>query len=98
MKQTIKDMVTIIGGNKALAMTGGSFSYSDEKETLYFTFKGSRKCKYLAMKYDSGSDLFNMTFSKQVKYELKTVKEFTRIYCDMVRGIFEETTGLYLSL
>ncbi|MDA3854893.1 MAG: hypothetical protein PF569_01445 [Candidatus Woesearchaeota archaeon] len=96
----IETMVSQLGGNKALAMTGGRFIADTENCTLRFIFKGSRKMNRVHIKYDEALDLYNMDFLKYSpsKMTSKSVKTFEGVYCDQLIELFEETTGLYLSL
>ena len=96
----IETMVSQLGGNKALAMTGGRFIADTENCKLIFIFKGSRKANRLHMTYLEGQDLYKMEFIKHSPKYLtdKVVKEYDGVYCDQVIELFEAFTGLYLSL
>lgn len=98
MNTIISNMVTILGGNKALAMTGGTFSADESSNTLYFKYKGSRKTNCLTFVYDSVMDLYTMTFQKIKKFDIIVIEEVRMVYADQVKRIFTETTGLELSL
>jgi hypothetical protein len=66
-----------------------------------FRFKGSRKANYCKIILEA-TDLYTVEFYKvrelinvSVNEPLKSI---TGVYNDMLKPIFEETTGLYLSL
>jgi hypothetical protein len=44
------------------------------------------------------SDTYTVTFYNKSRTGVKTVREVSDIYCDMLRELFEKQTGLYLSL
>ena len=65
--------------------------------SLAFKFSGSRKINHVRVELKS-DDTYKMEFLKVGKIDWKTVKEYDGIYCDMLVEIFEDVTGLYLSL
>lgn len=91
-----------LGGYRMLEIMIGAkqFTY-DSAGTLRFKFKGSRKANFVEIKLN-GLDLYDVKISKLVTknyiIEEKVVKEFTNVYNDQLKSLFEETTGLYLSL
>lgn len=97
-KQTIKDMVASLGGNRACIMTGGSFSANYEESILYFKYKGSKHSNCLTINYDEGQDLFDLKFQKIRSINIKDIDEFKGIYIDQVKRIFEDKTKLALSI
>lgn len=43
-------------------------------------------------------DLYTMRFSRIVKLNCSLIKEINDVYCDQLRAVFTEVTGLYTSL
>jgi len=93
------------GKGRLAAMVGAnSFSYDarDERRTVAsFQFKGSRKANVCRVAYDHASDTYGFYL---VKFSPKSLK-FTPVVAldrdvyaeDLVR-LFEQSTGLYLTL
>lgn len=64
---------------------------------IQFKFKGCKKMNAVRIELD-GNDLYSMEFYKMFKGDWKTVMVHSGLYCDMLKPVFEKTTGLYLSL
>ena len=86
-----------LGGNKFLAMTGSknlSFSATSKNPELSMQLtKNKVGAKYLKIVL-MPDDTYTMIFSKIVKNNLVTVKEYQGVYCDMLQSIFTKVTGL----
>lgn len=104
-EETVKNMAAIMGGTRRLAtMIGGkNFAKGDmSTDNPFFSFKFKAKARdginYFKITYNAGMDLFDLEFGRiwGTKYTVK--KEVEGVYVDMVREIFENTTGLYLTL
>jgi hypothetical protein len=98
-KQIAETIIQQMGGaGRITAMVGAKdFMYGEGYVT--FKFKGSRKMNVVKIQLNS-MDLYDVTFMKYSPKNLdcKTVKEFEGIYCDQLKELFENQTGLYLSL
>ena len=91
-----------MGGRKLCAMVGaknftyGTIDYNGfEQPYMLFQFSLSRKYKYCRIIYNQGSDtyIFQLLNNKAVvKFDLADV------YAEDLIPLFEEETGLYLSL
>ena len=91
-----------MGGRKLCAMVGAkNFTYGTiyyngfEQPYMLFQFSLSRKYKYCRIIYNQGSDtyIFQLLNNKAVvKFDLADV------YAEDLIPLFEEKTGLYLSL
>lgn len=91
-----------MGGRKLCAMVGaknftyGTIDYNGfEQPYMLFQFSLSRKYKYCRIIYNQGSDtyIFQLLNNKAVvKFDLADV------YAEDLIPLFEEKTGLYLSL
>jgi hypothetical protein len=84
-----------LGGNKFIVMTGAT-CYSDGN-TLVVKFKGSKIANIMYVILNS-MDTYDVKFCKFRGLDVKTIKEVERAYSDMLKSIFEKTTGLYTSL
>jgi len=102
VKEIANTIIQQMGGNKLHAMVGAkNFTYGAiEYDGFYqpymiFQFAMSRKYKYCRVIYNQGADtyIFQLLNNKgEVKFGLDNV------YCDDLIPLFEEKTGLYLSL
>jgi len=78
------------------AMTG-AHTFIDHGNAVSFKFKGSKVANFVKISLDA-SDTYTVTFGKIRKYELTKQQEFTFVYADALKSVFESITGLYLSL
>ncbi len=87
-----------LGGTGRLsAMIGAKHFFSDDDgNTLVFKFKGSKVANYVRITL-TPADTYTVDFKKIRGVEAKDVKVFEDVYADMLRDIFESTTGLYLT-
>ena len=84
-----------LGGNKFIAMTGAA-CYSDGN-TLVAKFKGSKVANIMYVTLNE-NDLYDVKICKFKGLDVKAVKEVNNAYADMLKTIFEQTTGLRTSL
>ena len=100
-KEIAETIIQQMGGiGKLKSMIGAeNFSYNTNGE-LTFKFKMCKKSNCVQIFYDQGTDLYNITFLKinLEKLEIKKIEKFEQIYCDQLIEIFEQFTGLRLSL
>lgn len=98
-----------LGGNKFIAMTG-SKNFVADGNTLRMTLtRNISKANRLHITLNA-DDTYTMRFfkytaprfnSKTLVFtdeKVKDIKVVEGVYCDMLRDIFERTTGLYTSL
>ena len=102
-------MIKQLGGlSKLKAMLGiDQIFRNDDEKSIAFTFKGCRKINSFAMKLNE-KDLYDLEFTKTSNKKdpelgfsmphFEIIAEYKDIYVDQLRSIFEEETGLYLSL
>lgn len=88
-----------VGGNKFCVMTGVKTIIAQGDNGLTFTIGGGAKkrIKYFTVELQ-GDDTYKVMFRKIFKNELKTISEFSGIYCDQLQEIFTQETGMYTSL
>ena len=63
-----------------------------------FDFKMNRTMNTCTIYLDQGTDAYVIEFGKTTSRGYKRIKLFDRVYVEEVRRVFEETTGLYLTL
>lgn len=97
------------GAGRLTAMIGAKNFTCDEKGTLTFTFSGCKKINQVSFELN-GLDLYDVRFikytagrmnNKTFEYKMpswETVKELNNVYAEDLKEIFEDVTGLYLSL
>lgn len=89
-----------MGGVGAFRAFIAAYDMLSTEDGLQFKFKGSRKLNVCIVKLN-GNDLYDIEFGRVRKQggipTYKPVEEINDIYCDQLKGIFEKSTGLYLS-
>jgi len=97
MSEVAKTILQQMGGvNKIKAMTGAcNFGASDN--LVSFKFKMCKKANYVRITLNS-MDLYDVEFIKIWGTKITIVKTYNGIYDDQLKSIFEDYTGLYLSL
>ena len=90
-------------GRGGSAMIGAyNLAYSEEDGNPFLSLrwkaKSANKSNYLKVVYDVGMDLYNLEFGRIHGMKYRVIKELEGVYADMLREIFENETGLYLSL
>ena len=89
------EILNQLGGNKFIAMTGAA-CYSDGN-TLVAKFKGSRVANIMYVTLNE-MDTYDVKICKFKNLDVNVVKEVKGAYSDMLKSIFENTTGLRTSL
>lgn len=92
---TANQILQQLGGSKFVAMTGAT-CYADGN-TLIAKFKGSRIANIMYITLN-GLDLYDIKIGKFRGMDFKPVREISGAYADMLRPVFENTTGLRTSL
>jgi hypothetical protein len=88
-----------LGSNRFIAMTGAkAFGVVANGEGLGFRIPKSKDGINHIEIVLNGKDLYDMTFSKIVKYKLTVVSVKNDIFCDMLQEVFTDVTGLYTKL
>ena len=91
---TATTILNQLGGNKFIAMTGAT-CYSDGN-TLISKFKGSKVANIMYVTLNE-NDTYDVKLCKFRGLDVKTIKEVTGAYAEMLKPIFEGTTGLKAS-
>lgn len=99
---TIATIIAQLGGARIFAMAFKDSAYSvtpNPSLTLRVapSLKKAAKCTHVRVTL-MPSDTYKVEFLKVAKYDVTTVSEFDDVYCDMLKELVEEKTGLYLSL
>ena len=99
-KAIATEILNQLGAGRFQAMVGAhnmAFGDDDGNPYLSLKFKGSKKSNYLKVSL-MPSDTYKMEFGKiwGINYKVDQIVE--DVYCDGLKGIFEQVTGLYTSL
>ncbi len=73
----------------------------DEEDRIGFDFKMCRKCSVCNIYYEAGKDLYRVEFLRRKRGSLDefvVVETRHDVFWGELKKIFEEVTGLYLSL
>lgn len=82
------------GHGRMKAMVNARDYVKIDENTFRFRFSGSPKHSLCQIHYDCGQDLFNILFYRGSK----ETKRIDGLYVEQLKQVFENTTGLYLSL
>lgn len=99
-QEVAKTILLQMGGvGRITAMTGASnFVSGNNYVSFKFPNRGRRHPNYVKVTYAAGDDLYNMEFGRICGVDYKVLSTDTGVYGDMLKPIFEKTTGLRLSL
>jgi hypothetical protein len=96
--QIAKTILSQLGGNRFVAMTGAkSFGYDSKGSSVSLQFRIGRNAKQVnivKINYIRGKDLYEMEFYKGTKL----LKKVSNIYADQLQKMFTKHTGMYTSL
>ncbi len=99
-QQIAQTLLQQLGGQRKLtAMIGAYHFMALDEKGLSFKFEASRQFNYCKILL-TPSDPYTITFQKWnwKTFSLQNEQSFSDVYCDNLIPIFEEATGLYLSL
>tara|TARA_R110000787_G_scaffold217183_2_gene326064 strand:- start:1339 stop:1641 length:303 start_codon:yes stop_codon:yes gene_type:complete len=92
-----KTILSQLGGNKFIAMTGAKNLAGDENSLSMRIGRNSSNSNYLKITLNS-LDTYDLKFSRIVKYQETKVQEYSNVYNEMLTDIFTKHTGMYTSL
>jgi hypothetical protein len=95
-----KNIKNQMGGRRLEIMIGAyNFVAETDGNYLRFRFKGSRKYNMVTITLNA-LDTYDIEFQKYSpsKFTVTTVDVFAGAYADMLIDVFEDATGLYLSI
>ena len=95
--QEAQVIIKQLGGQwKLEAMIAAKIFFSADKGVV-FSFKGSRKYNYCIINL-TANDTYNMKIYRDTSRGESNVVNLNDIYCNQLKELFVETTGLRLSL
>ena len=92
-----KTILAQLGGQRFIAMTGAN-SFTGSTSTLTFRLpKNSKGVKGVRITLDP-TDTYTVEFLAMRKFEVVMLAKCEGVYCDMLREVFTDNTGLATSL
>lgn len=89
---TIRDQI----GHRALVMLG-AHTLLASPDALTFRVRGSPKVSHVTVRLDP-SDTYTLRFCRVRGTRVAEVAEVSFVYCDQLRDVISQHTGLYTSL
>ena len=86
-----------MGGTGRLSVMVGAYQFVALEDGVKFRFKGSKKANLVMVKL-TARDTYDVEFFKMAKFDYKQIAVVEDVYADQLRRVFEQMTGLYLSL
>jgi len=86
-----------LGDRKFIVMTGAKNLIGSHNSFSCKIGRNSKAISHVKITLNS-KDLYDIEFIRIRKYEAKIINSYNDIYCDQLKDIFEENTGLYLTL
>lgn len=94
--ETASTILSQLGGNKFLALTGSRNLRGSENSLVMDLSKNNLGAKFLTITLN-GDDTYTMLFQSMRKLEIKVKSEIKGLYCDQLQSEFTNQTGLYTS-
>lgn len=96
-KQAVaQTIVNQLGGMGRLKVFTGAYSFATNGNNVTFRIK-NRKVNAITITLN-GKDLYDIKFMRVRGVDIKLIKEYNDIYFDQLIPLFEESTGMYLTL
>lgn len=86
-----------LGGRRFIAMTGAKNLGGEAKSLSFKIPKAKNGISYVKITLDP-DDTYTVQFLKIYGRKVTTVAEYSNVYADQLRNLFESNTGLYTSL
>ena len=94
-----KTILVQMGGMVRLKAFIGAKNFCVVEKGVTFRWSGKSKNKTNFLKITlNGSDLYDIEFGRLHAMKFTVIETFENIFCDQLVQIFEEQTGLYLTL
>ena len=92
-----KTILSQLGGNKFIAMTGAKNLVGDTNSLSMKIGRNSSNSNYMKITLNS-MDTYDIKFSRIVKYQETKIKEYNNVFNDVLTSIFTNHTGMYTRL
>ena len=75
--------------------------YGEKDNKVFLLMSVGRNCHNInrfEVAYNEGSDLYEVRFMRSRKNVTSTVAHYSEVYCDMLKTLFEQHTGMTTSM
>ena len=96
--QIAQTILEQLGGRQFLMMTGSTNLTAIDKGLGMLIKRNKSGANVFRVILDEGADLYDVEFVKSSPARYDMIKRIEGVYCDMLQDIFEEETGLYVTL
>lgn len=86
-----------LGGRGFLMLTGSKIQTAAPNGITFKLPFNKSKAGYFKVSLNDG-DTYDLEFFKVRKFKVFSTEKLTNIYCDQLQDIFEEKTGLFVTL
>lgn len=97
MSEVAKTILEQLGGNRFLALTGSHSLVGGNNFLQMKLRRNATRANSLKITLNS-MDTYDVVFATVSVRGWKVLKEIKGVYCDQLMDIFEEVTGLYVTL
>ena len=101
-KQIAETILSQLGGNRFALMTGAkNFGYINNSLRFDLPRNAAKnKASRVTITLDNATDAYTVKFEKvnTSKLCVELIKQVDMVYCDMLREVFTQNTGLYTKL
>jgi hypothetical protein len=91
------ELIKQLGGGRFIAMTGAKDFFIGPKGVVFKIGRNSKNVNYVRINLNS-MDTYDVEFLSVRKFKEKVKSSAKGVYADMLRGTFEQHTGLRTSL
>lgn len=94
MNEVITEIINQIGRQTFFMLGAKNMVYSNAENSFSFRMRGSKKANYLRIKYNEGTDAYDLHFSKIHGFKELNVTEFENVYTENLHEIIRDHTKL----
>jgi predicted transcriptional regulator of viral defense system len=92
--QIAKTIISQLGGNRFVAMTGAKkFSALENGVQFYVPMKTKNKSNIIKITLN-GLDLYDVEFNRVYASKFTSISEFNNVYAEDIENLFRDETGL----
>lgn len=91
-------IIAQLGGRQFIMLTGSKNFGFDEKGLSFRVGTNEKRVTHVKIDYDGGADAYDVYFYSLRGTDLRVVAEHHGIFSDQLQDLFENATGLYVTL
>jgi hypothetical protein len=92
--KVVEDMVMQLGGSRLVTMLGCKILFNEAELSVSLAQIKSRKCNYIKIMYDQGSDTYKMKFFLARNFNFNLLKEIEGIFPEQFEDLIKLYTGM----